>query len=121
MTLPKVYCIDCDRMLDPTSIDQIFSCYSCGNTICNNCAKLDGTNRYCSKCFEHITTIPKVKAKTKPKPRSKVKTKTGLKAKAKARPKTRSKVKTKAGLKAKSKTKPKPRSKVKTKAKTKRK
>lgn len=65
---PRVFCIDCNQALDTEAIGTIFSCNSCGEIICNVCAKVSDNKRYCHKCFESILKPESVIAK---KPRTK--------------------------------------------------
>jgi len=51
---PKIYCVNCERLLDTSDTDaggSIFSCDHCGGIVCEVCAKLENNKHYCPKCF----------------------------------------------------------------------
>ncbi len=100
----SVFCINCNRGLDPTAKDSIYSCYSCGENVCNLCAKELENNHYCSKCYEKIH--PKIAPDlVKPKAKTKGKRKGKHKTKAKSKPKGKAKSQNKTAKKKKSKNK----------------
>ena len=51
---PNIFCKDCKQLLDHNIQGTIFSCYSCGEIICNVCAKLVDNKRFCKKCFTKL-------------------------------------------------------------------
>ncbi len=51
---PKIFCVNCERLLDTADTDVVgstFSCDHCGGIVCEVCARSENNKHYCPKCF----------------------------------------------------------------------
>jgi predicted RNA-binding Zn-ribbon protein involved in translation (DUF1610 family) len=61
---PKIFCVNCNLLLDQHVPGSIFSCNNCGEIVCTVCSKVVDFKHHCPNCYSSITPE---RAKTQPK------------------------------------------------------
>jgi hypothetical protein len=85
---PKIFCVNCEHLIETNMVGTIYSCNSCGSIICSVCAKLDKNKNYCPNCYKELANISK---KPVQKNNIKKRSKEGTASKSKKRSKSKSK------------------------------